>query len=304
MLSDYSSWRVLELGLGRGVDGTAQNPCNRASSYQVREAKEDKSNLICMDKGCSLTSFIRDVTSIQEQQVKLTGTITAPNPSASVSVDMGVDAFRGIRVNRKSVGKRIDTKTIAFKPSFGDKEEEKLARDILLHANIPYDQSKGNSCVEILLSTASSSHFNEFVEDHRITHYVSSITLGASSFIVTNESELKKQVSTRTKAGYQSIAQAGVSTSFTDKLMKKNENVQNVGKLSEDGESVEVEAVIEAQLLPISRLIQTKEFKRRFQAAVARFVKDQQDNQGKLELSVVDVCKVLCSICDMDSYTV
>ena len=277
-MEGYTSWRVRELGLGRGVDGTTESPCKQISSYQVREAKEDKSNLICTDEGASLTSFIREVTSIQEQQVKLTGTITAPNPSVPISVDMGVEVSRGLTVSKKSVGKRIDTKTIGFKPSFTEKEEEKLARDILLHANIPHDPEK--SCVEILLADSSCSHFDEFVGEYRITHYISSITLGASTFVVTSESELKKQLSTKTKAGVKSVAQAGVSTSFVEKLMKKNQNVQNVGKLSADGESVQIEAVVEVQLLPISSLIQTSEFKERFRAAVAKFIKKQDHNQG------------------------
>ena len=280
ILSDYSSWRVRELGLGRGVDGTAQSSDSRLSSYQVREAKDDKSNLISMDEGGSLTSFVREVTSVQEQQVKLTGSATVPNPSVPVSIDMGVEVSRGLSVARKSIGKRIVTKTIAFKPSFNEKEEEKLARDILLHSNIPYDPSKGKSCVDTLLDDSSSSHIDEFVEDHRITHYVSSITMGASTFIVTSESELKKQVSTKTKVGYQSVAQAGVSTSFVNKLMNKNENVYNVGKLSEDGKSIEAEAVVEMQLLPISSLIQTRGLKEKFQAAVAKLVKKQHHNQG------------------------
>ena len=282
ILSDYSSWRVRELGLGRGVDGTAQSSDSRLSSYQVREAKDDKSNLISMDEGGSLTSFVREVTSIQEQQAKLTGSMTVPNPSTPVSIDMGVEVSRGLTVARKSIGKRIVTKTIAFKPSFTEKEEEKLARDILLHANIPCKQSedKSESYVKTLLDDPSSSHIDEFVEDHRITHYVSSITMGASTFIVTSESELKKQVSTKTKAGYQSIAQAGVSTSFVNKLMDKNENVHNVGKLSEDGKNIEAEAVVEVQLLPISSLIQTRGFKEKFQAAVAKLVKKEHHNQG------------------------
>ena len=280
ILSDYSSWRVRELGLGRGVDGTAETSDCRISSYQVREAKDDKSNLISMDEGGSLTSFVREVTSVQEQQAKLTGSMTVPNPSVPVSIDMGVEVSRGRTLARKSVGKRIITKTISFKPSFNEKEEEKLARDILLHANVPFDHSNGKSCVDTLLEDPCCSHIDEFVEDHRITHYVSSITMGASTFIVTSESELKKQIATKAKAGYQSVAQVGVSASFINQLMKKNENVHNVGKLSEDGKNVEAEAVVEVQLLPISSLIQTRDFKEKFQAAVTKFVKKQHHNQG------------------------
>ena len=285
MLSKLCNWRVRELGLGRGIDSTLPNPWATKLSFQVREPKIDKnwqkaaegdevmdhskSNVICTDEGGTLTSYVNEVTSTRELQGKLDLSVTLPN--TPVTVDVGIDMSRSLTRTQVTIGKRIHTKTIAFKANL-DKDtdsEDKLDKYIL----------EGDANIAELSSDQRLSLCYKFVKHYHATHYVSSITLGASRFIMTSESDYIEKVSAKGKAGYQSIAQAGASASFVNKLLKKHEEKHCVGKMNEKRDTVETEAVVEVAFEPISHLV-TKELREPLEKALRMYIREQKEKQG------------------------
>ena len=261
------------------------NPWATKLSFQVREPKIDKnwqkaaegdevmdhskSNVICTDEGGALTSYAYEVTSTRELQGKLDLSVTLPN--TPVTVDVGIDMSRSLTRTQVTIGKRIHTKTIAFKANF-DEDIEELDKCISKFA-------EGDANVKKLSFDQRLTLCYKFVKHYHATHYVSSITLGASRFIMTSESDYIEKVSANGKAGYQSIAQAGASASFVNKLMKKHEDQHKVGKMNEESGTVETEAVVEVAFEPISHLVM-KELREPLEKALRMYIREQKEKQG------------------------
>lgn len=108
---DHDVERFQDQGLGRGVDATDPKPWVNKGNFQVRKITFD--NIISTDEGNLYHDFVNDVESIQTFQTSL---------SASVPVDqlvsLGIDSELShvYSVSQKSIGKKVLTRTISFRP--------------------------------------------------------------------------------------------------------------------------------------------------------------------------------------------
>ena len=108
--------RIVDLGLGRGVDITKPSPWLEKSSFQVRPV--DQENIIGTEEGGSLQNYEREIISIQEQQGELKAAITIPQSPVSIGVD--AEQARSHATTRRSVGKKVVNRTISFRADFHD----------------------------------------------------------------------------------------------------------------------------------------------------------------------------------------
>ena len=108
--------RIVDLGLGRGVDITKPSPWLEKSSFQVRPV--DQENIIGTEEGGSLQNYEREIISIQEQQGELKASITIPQSPVSIGVD--AEQARSHATTRRSVGKKVVNRTISFRADFHD----------------------------------------------------------------------------------------------------------------------------------------------------------------------------------------
>ena len=108
--------RIVDLGLGRGVDITKKSPWLDKSSFQVRPVDVD--NIIGTEEGGSLQNYEREVISIQEQQGELKASITIPQSPVTTGVD--AEQSRSHATTRRSVGKKVVNRTISFRADFHD----------------------------------------------------------------------------------------------------------------------------------------------------------------------------------------
>ena len=74
--------RIVDLGLGRGVDITKKSPWLDKSSFQVRPVDVD--NIIGTEEGGSLQNYEHEVVSIQEQQGELKASIAIPQSPVTI----------------------------------------------------------------------------------------------------------------------------------------------------------------------------------------------------------------------------
>ena len=77
--------RVIDLGLGRGMDATNPKPWLNKSSFQVRRVAIE--NVIGTEEGGALQSYKREVTSVQTQQTDLKASVTIPQSPVTIGVD-------------------------------------------------------------------------------------------------------------------------------------------------------------------------------------------------------------------------
>ena len=107
-----------DLGLGRGVDATNPTPWLNKSAFQVRHVTYD--NIIGTEEGNLYQGFVNEVESTQNLQTSLKASIPL-----NQQVNLGIDSelSRTYSSTKKSVGRKIITRTIAFRADSDDISE-------------------------------------------------------------------------------------------------------------------------------------------------------------------------------------
>lgn len=258
--------RFAELGLGRGLDSTNTSPWIDKSSFQVRNPSID--NLIGTDEGGVLQNYNSSIASILELQADLKASVSKPNTPLPLSLEGEIS--RSLRISRRAIGRKVVTKTVSYRAEHGDYVpaspnpaqllfEEYLSEWLLKHltdrgrkmADVGDSKEDSVSTLNDYLLNASKEDFaavtadcNSFVHLHAVTHYITSITVGASEHTIMTESQYAQAV----KVGYD------FSTSGTRfKSSKSFLSVQCLGSIA-DGKA-ENEAVVEIKVLPLHALI-------------------------------------------------
>ncbi len=280
IISVYNSWELEELGLGRGVNGTNPRPWINKSSFQVRLADNGKENLIGTNEGGMLRDFVEEVTSIKNQTAKLDLSITVPN--APVTIGVGADLSRTWTKTQKAFGRQVLTRTIAFQRLF-DESSDFLAKHILECSGEMQNDVKG--CENVLKCKGRKeciTYFETFFQRYNITHYVNSITLGASMFIVEAEADYHHSISPRSKLEYEPIASLEASAVFSKKLNHQSKDIKCIGKLSGENLSVvEKEAVVSIEVQPISTLFRNKDLSDNAKEALGQYLVRQKQKTGE-----------------------
>ncbi len=106
---------IIDLGLGRGVNATHSSPWLQKSSFQVRAVTPD--NVIGTEEGGILQSYVREVVSVEEIQSQMSTSVPA---SSQVSVGIDEELSRSYSTSRRSMGKKIITRSVTFKPDIKD----------------------------------------------------------------------------------------------------------------------------------------------------------------------------------------
>ena len=115
VVTDKQIGAFMDLGLGRGVDATNPTPWLNKSAYQVREVTFD--NVIGTEEGNLFQGFVNEVESTQNLQTSLKASVPL-----SQQVNLGIDSelSRSYSSTQKSVGRKIVTRTIAFRDEYAD----------------------------------------------------------------------------------------------------------------------------------------------------------------------------------------
>ena len=115
MITQAEKGHFIDLGLGRGVDGTNPTPWLNKSAFQVREVTFK--NIIGTEEGDLFQGFVNEVESTQHLQTNLSASVPV---SHLVSMGMDAELSRSYSVNQRSVGRKVITRTISFRADFDD----------------------------------------------------------------------------------------------------------------------------------------------------------------------------------------
>lgn len=290
--------RFGELGLGRGLDSTNTSPWIDKGSFQVRNPSID--NLIGTDEGGVLQNYKSSISSIIEIQADLKASVSKPNTPFPLSLEGEIS--RSLRISRRAIGRKVVTKTVSYRADYTDQVpdspssvqllfEEYLSEWILKRLNdsgrkTPDAGDIKENCVSALneyLLNASKEEMvmvtadcNHFIHLHGVTHYITSITLGASEHTIMTESQYSQAV----KVGYDfSIS----GTRF--KSSKSFLNMQCLGRIA-DGKAKN-EAVIEIKILPLHSLIhKNNQLHLAMQDALLQYIEEKAIQPSKYDLSI------------------
>ena len=235
------------------------------------------SNVMSTDEGGIHQDFVQEATSIKQLSGSLELSLTVPNTPVTISV--GTEMCRCLTKTQKAIGERTFNKTLSFKAVVAnDGSEQHLTEHVLEFAK---QQNKAVRAKTLTSLDSSFIHqaFKGFIEHYRITHYVSSVTLGASRFMVQTESEYNKAINLKGGSGFDSVTEASASFTYQTKRKNKRKKVQHIGELEEDG-TVSREAVVEVKLDSILSLVTTEKLIEPLKNALREYTREQQERKG------------------------
>lgn len=108
--------RMIDLGLGRGIDATSPKPWAHKSAFQVRRVTAE--GVIGTEEGGSLQSYEREVSSVVSHQTNMKASVIVPQ--APVEIGMDAEQSRSVSSTRRTLGKKVVNRSISFLSDFSD----------------------------------------------------------------------------------------------------------------------------------------------------------------------------------------
>ena len=341
--------RMIDLGLGRGIDATDSKPWINKSAFQVRRVTAE--GVLGTEEGGSLQSYEREVTSVLSHQTDLKASVIVPQ--SPVQIGMDAEQSRSVSSTRRTVGKKVLNRSISFRSDFSDvpqvgvsgkshregkqhkegedKEEEEDPEESVADIQevfLTFEQRLSKWIVKRVLqrqeltaqqaevagrtvgkpkfvanSTAQSdpvtdlSYFlyvsNEeerkkiihdcydFVKYFRITHYVSSIELGAVEYRVFSETDFNSTIGAGGALAIEKLVNLSITHKRTSRKFKKASDVKTIGKISTEGKvsrGTHDEAVVGIRVQPISRLVKLPYLRLAIQRSLVHYMDEQGDS--------------------------
>ncbi len=183
-------------------------------------------------------------------------------------------------------------------------KKQQLARQIS-SSEPSSDGLKGQTAIEKLddfanqidsVDSNDAKDLNEacrlFVFDLGVTHYVSSIELGAVSYSVDTRRSEKKGGGVGGSVGVASSATANASTAISKEYHQQTKEEQTIGHFNKDGVvrwNTSDEAVIGFQIQPINRLMRVAVVQTAIIIAIQLFIQSKADNSSENSCLIIIV---------------
>ena len=138
-----------------------------------------------------------------------------------------------------------------------------------------------------------ADYCTQFLAQFRVTHYISSIQLGASGYKIVSKSKDTKSQKVRNSITIDKIAAGKEKTSSSRSKLHSSKNssasVNKIGSIEveEDNKAVvkrrsHQEGVVGVQVKPISDLVTTRELREQLNAGMLHYVRSEGDTNGEL----------------------
>ena len=147
----------------------------------------------------------------------------------------------------------------------------------------------------------------EFVRTFQVTHYVSSVDLGALEYSVITKEEYVREMGLTGSLGLEDVVAAVLKTKgkYTSKKKHKSSHIKKVGLIRNPDKGnyyVErgtyAEAVIGVDVKPIQVLVRHQGLRRVLAHAVTHYIEDQRDTSGTwCTQTSPHLCLALCIMC-------
>lgn len=280
-----------DLGLGLGVDATDARPWKNKRSFRARHVTFEK---LLGIKGGILCTFNDEVESVREFQSRINASV----PTGEIlSVGIDAEASRSYSVQRKSIGKKIVSRTIAFKSEFKNIPHERIETDFVGESQPSFEnrltefiQDQTKKSVESLCIDRLTDHCFQFVANRTVTHYVHSIELGACHYRTMSREEYVTKFGASANIGVEGIAEMALKNTARFETRKFQSSVIRIGQFRKrDGdqdeiEGVEVEGVVGLKLQSISSLVvNSAKLREAMEKAVKKYIGQKGDCKCKMQ---------------------
>ena len=126
----------------------------------------------------------------------------------------------------------------------------------------------------------------DFVTHFRITHYVSSIELGATEYRVFSETDYNSSIGAGGSLAIEKLANLSISHKSTSRKLKRASDVKTIGKISTDGKvgrGTHDEAVVGIRVEPIATLVKLPFLRLAMQRSLVHYMDEQGDCSCKFD---------------------
>ena len=301
LTDDSSELKILEeLGLGVAIDITANHPWARKSAFQAKSVS-DANDLIVINESNQFLRTSQHVEFYSEMQAGLKSKFR-PDPSKPISVNIAVDFHRNHTKSKTIKGTTVLTRTVAFRakdPTTRRQDnEEKFERNLhtwLQRQNLVSCKDCGKNpniescqCADYTYNPKTNHYCIDYLQElGGVTHYVSSITLGATKYHIERNSTLFRSLSNSTRV---SVASTSEKTKASRKAVESCSKQQQVGKVPQydDGNLRELlkfrtkgEAVVQCSYNSLSNLVFNPQLRKFLELGIQEYIDLQKNGTRK-----------------------
>ena len=228
-----------ELGLGVAIDITAKHPWVTKSAFLAKPV--ESKDLIVINESNKFHSSREHVEKYSDVQAGLESSFR-PDPSKPINVTVAADFHRSSTRSKTIDSKTLLTRTVAFRardPANRDETIEEFETNLhkylvkencFPHCNKPKHYPRPCQCHKY---SATTNHkcIRYLKELGGVTHYVSSVTLGATRYQVHLNSTLFSSASNSSGISADTFVSVSTKTTASRKVFQSQSKEQRIGKI-------------------------------------------------------------------------
>ena len=305
LTDDSSELKILEqLGLGVAVDITVKHPWARKSAFQAKSVS-DANDLIVINESNQFLRTSHHVETYSEMQTGLESKFRS-DPSKPISV---ADFHRSNTKSKTCKGTTVLTRTVAFRvkdpTTRRQGNEEDFERNLhtwLQRQNLVSCQKCGKNpnpescqCADYTYDPKTNHYCIDYLRElGGVTHYVSSITLGATKYHIERNSTLFRSVSAST-----GVASTTEKSKASRKAFQTCSKEQQVGKVPQynDGNLRELlkfrtkgEAVVQCSYNSLANLVFHPQLHKYLELGIQEYIDLQKNGTCKYVADIKFTC--------------
>ena len=289
-----------ELGLGVAIDITAKHPWVTKSAFQAKPVA--RKELVVINESNRSHRSREQVETYTSIQQGLESSFR-PDPTTPINVTVAADFHRSSSRSKTINSQTILTRTVAFraKDPLGKSGEDSVSKESF-EANLHkwlvekkcYPVVCGTHTVrsEGLMCGLYSETTNHYCIDYLkelggVTHYVSSITLGATKYQVALNSTLFTSLSSSSEVTAHTFASASTKSKASKKVFQSNSKEQYIGKIPEGNGDIlhfrtKGEAVVKCSYNSLANLVTHPQLRKFLERGINEYIDLKKNGTRKL----------------------
>ena len=270
--------RLAEMGMGKAVDSTQKQQWEKKTTYQAKEIT-GIGDLVVITEGFHKKEFADDVESFHELQANIGASVTISN--MPIQIGVAADAQRSFSSSQHMSGTTIITRTIAFKTSHSHSSQVNPEKRTAFETDLEHWLGRKGCCTDeegkLTYGDNSSHECLMFLRAlGGVTHYISSITLGAMEYLTKTIRSTTTVTSSSASVGMKGTASAESGSKFTKKSSGKHKQHSEIGRIPDKGRMIKprstAEAVIRFSVSPLTNLVANDDLKVHLESAIKQYV--------------------------------
>ena len=283
-LTEEELLTLQEFGLGVAVDITAKHPWATKSAFLAK--KVNKHELIVINESNRSQRSREQVETYTTIQQGLESSFR-PDPTTPINVTVAADYHRSNTKSKTISSHTVLTRTIAFRANdlLCRVENEDSRKDF--ETNL-HDWLVKKRCYPVkcgvhhsyecrLYAARTNHHCIEYLKElGGVTHYVSSVTLGATRYQVTLNSTLFHSFSSSSEVSAHTVASATTKSKISRKVFQSQSKEQNIGRLPESKDILQFrskgEAVVKCSYNSLANLVSHPQLRKLLERGINEYI--------------------------------